>query len=97
MQLARTAKAAAHTSRTLAQIFGTTTVAPKPLRRIISEGFFVGATNPKGLIILTAVLPQFMDRAAGHATLQIATFGAICIAMSLLSDGAWAIASGTAR
>ena len=96
MQLARTAKAAAHTSRTLAQIFGTTTLVPKPLRRI-SEGFFAGATNPKGLIILTAMLPQFMDRAAGHVTLYIATFGAICIAMALLSDGARAIASAAPR
>jgi len=72
-------------------------VAPKPLRRIVREGFFVGATNPKGVIIFTAVLPQFIDRSQGHVTLQIASLGAICILIALLSDGAWAIASGTAR
>jgi threonine/homoserine/homoserine lactone efflux protein len=72
-------------------------LAPKPMRRIVREGFFVGATNPKGVIIFTAVLPQFIDRSQGHVTLQIATLGAICVAIALLSDGAWALASGTAR
>lgn len=70
---------------------------PKPLRRIVREGFFVGATNPKGVIIFTAVLPQFVDRSQGHVTLQLALLGSICIAIALLSDGSWALASGTAR
>ncbi|MBV9338552.1 MAG: LysE family translocator [Solirubrobacterales bacterium] len=70
---------------------------PKPLRRIVREGFFVGATNPKGVLIFTAVLPQFIDRSQGHVTLQLATLGAICVVIALVSDGAWAIASGTAR
>jgi threonine/homoserine/homoserine lactone efflux protein len=43
------------------------------------------------------VLPQFIDRSAGHVTLQLLTLGAICLVIALLSDGAWAIASGTAR
>jgi threonine/homoserine/homoserine lactone efflux protein len=83
--------------RELARVFGTTRVQPKRLRRIIREGFFVGATNPKGIIIFTAVLPQFIDRASGHPTLQLASLGAICIVIALLSDGLWAVASGTAR
>jgi threonine/homoserine/homoserine lactone efflux protein len=81
----------------LATIFGTAPVARKRLSRIIREGFFVGATNPKGIIIFTAVLPQFIDRSQGHATLQLASLGAICIVIALLSDGLWALASGTAR
>ena len=71
--------------------------APKSLRRIMREGFFVGATNPKGLLVFTAVVPQFIDRSQGHITLQIASLGAICIAIGFLSDTAWALASGTAR
>ena len=71
--------------------------APKSLRRIVREGFYVGATNPKGLLVFTVVLPQFIDRSQGNVTLQIALLGAICIAIGLLSDAAWAIASGTAR
>jgi threonine/homoserine/homoserine lactone efflux protein len=70
---------------------------PKTLGRIIREGFFVGATNPKGVIIFTAVLPQFIDRSKGQVSLQLLLLGLICIAIALLSDGAWAIASGTAR
>jgi threonine/homoserine/homoserine lactone efflux protein len=83
--------------KALVTIFDPTAVAPRSLGRTIREGFFVGATNPKGILIFTAVLPQFIDRSAGHATLQLATLGAICIAIALLSDGAWAVASGTAR
>jgi threonine/homoserine/homoserine lactone efflux protein len=81
----------------LAELFGPMEVAPKSLRRIVREGFFVGATNPKGIIIFTAVLPQFIDRGRGHVTIQLVLLGMICIAIALLSDGAWAIASGTAR
>ena len=84
--------------RALAEVFApAAAVAPKPLGRIVREGFFVGATNPKGVLIFTAVLPQFIDRSQGHDTLQLATLGAICVVIALLSDGAWAIASGTAR
>jgi len=83
--------------KALAKIFGPTEVAPKSIGRIVREGFFVGATNPKGILIFTAVLPQFIDRSQGHVSVQLASLGAICIAIALLSDGAWALASGTAR
>jgi threonine/homoserine/homoserine lactone efflux protein len=83
--------------KALAEIFGGTEVRPKSLRSIVREGFFVGATNPKGIIIFTAVLPQFIDRSQGHVTVQLALLGTICIVIALLSDGVWAIASGTAR
>jgi threonine/homoserine/homoserine lactone efflux protein len=84
--------------KALAEVFApAAAVAPKPLGRIVREGFLVGATNPKGVLIFTAVLPQFIDRSQGHDTLQLATLGAICVVIALLSDGAWAIASGTAR
>ena len=84
--------------KALAALFAPSVAAePKPLRRIVREGFFVGATNPKGVIIFTAVLPQFIDRSQGHVTVQLVLLGAICIGIALLSDGAWALASGTAR
>jgi threonine/homoserine/homoserine lactone efflux protein len=70
---------------------------PKPLRRIIREGFFVGATNPKGVLMFTAILPQFIERSQGHVTLQLALLGSICVVIGLLSDATWAIASGSAR
>jgi threonine/homoserine/homoserine lactone efflux protein len=72
-------------------------VKPRPLGRILREGFVVGATNPKGLIIFTAVLPAFIDHSQGHATLQLATLGVLCAVIALVSDSSWALASGTAR
>jgi threonine/homoserine/homoserine lactone efflux protein len=72
-------------------------VEPKPLRRIIREGFFVGSTNPKGVLIFTAVLPQFIDRSQGHVTVQLALLGAICVVIALLSDGTWGLIAGSAR
>ena len=83
--------------KALAKAFGPVDVAPKSLRRIVREGFYVGATNPKGIIMFTAILPQFIDRSQGHVTVQLVLLGAICIVIALLSDGTWAIASGTVR
>jgi threonine/homoserine/homoserine lactone efflux protein len=73
------------------------TVAPRGLQRMLREGFVVGITNPKAVILMTAVLPQFVDRDAGHVQLQFLLLGAISLVVGLLSDGAWAIVSGTAR
>lgn len=70
---------------------------PRGTLATVREGFMVGATNPKGLLIFTAVLPEFIDRATRHATLQLATLGTICIAIALVSDATWAVASGTVR
>jgi threonine/homoserine/homoserine lactone efflux protein len=75
----------------------TSAAPPRGLARTIREGFLVGATNPKGVLIFTAVLPQFIDRSRGHGTLQLISLGLICVLVALLSDGAWAVASGTAR
>lgn len=69
----------------------------RPLRTILREGFIVGATNPKGLLIFTAVLPTFIDPSRGHQTLQLATLGLITALIAVISDGSWALASGSAR
>jgi threonine/homoserine/homoserine lactone efflux protein len=71
--------------------------APKSLARIMREGFIVGLTNPKAIVIFTAVLPQFADRAAGDVPLQLIVFALIFVAIALVCDGAWAVAAGTAR
>jgi threonine/homoserine/homoserine lactone efflux protein len=53
----------------LAQLHDATEV-PKGTRRIVREGFLVGLTNPKAVIVFTVVLPQFADPARGHVPLQ---------------------------
>ena len=83
--------------KALAGMLGAGAIAPRRARTAIREGFTVGVTNPKGLIIFTAILPPFIDRSHGHATLQLLTLGLICIAIAMISDGAWGLASGTAR
>lgn len=83
--------------RELAAAFAGGATATRRLRTTIREGFVVGATNPKGILIFTAILPQFVDRSQGHPTLQLLTLGAICVLMALVSDGAWGIFAGSAR
>jgi len=83
--------------KALATALVSTDVASRSPARIIREGFVVGATNPKGLLVFTAVLPQFIERSRGHETLQLASLGLICVVVAMVSDSVWAIASGTAR
>jgi threonine/homoserine/homoserine lactone efflux protein len=70
---------------------------PKSGRRVYREGVIVGLTNPKGLLIFSVIVPGFIDRAAGHDTLQLLTLGAITVAIALASDLVWAAISGSAR
>jgi threonine/homoserine/homoserine lactone efflux protein len=83
--------------RALAASFSAGASAPQSLRTTIREGFVVGATNPKGILIFTAILPQFIDRSSGDATVQLLALGVICIVIAMLSDSMWALGSGTAR
>lgn len=83
--------------RGLAQALAPRGIRPRHGRAIIREGFLVGLTNPKGLLIFTAVLPEFIDRSAGHPTVQLATLGVICLLVALVSDSGWALAAGAAR
>jgi threonine/homoserine/homoserine lactone efflux protein len=72
-------------------------VQPVNTRRVLRQGFLVGVTNAKTAVFFAAVLPQFIDPAAGHATLQILLLGLVFIAIALISDTIWAVAAGSAR
>ncbi len=65
--------------------------------RILREGFVVGVSNPKGLLIFTAVLPQFVEPSAGNVPVQLLLLGAICVLIALVSDASWGVLAGTAR
>lgn len=69
----------------------------RPMNQIVREGFVVGATNPKGLLIFTAVLPQFVGQGAGHVPLQLTLLGGICLIVALVTDSCWAFLSGALR
>jgi threonine/homoserine/homoserine lactone efflux protein len=82
--------------RSLAEALATP-VEAKTRRQILLDGFVVGIANPKTIIIFTAILPQFVDRSAGHVTAQLLVLGALFYAIAVVSDSAWALLAGTAR
>jgi threonine/homoserine/homoserine lactone efflux protein len=66
-------------------------------RRVVQQGFTVGVLNPKSLVFFAAVFPHFVDRSAGHITVQLVVFGLIFSAMAFCSDGTWGLIAGSAR
>lgn len=70
---------------------------PATSRRLLREGFVVGVSNPKGLLIFTAVLPQFVDPDGGSVPVQLLLLGMICVSIALVSDASWGLLAGTAR
>lgn len=61
------------------------------------QGFVVGVSNPKTIIFLSAILPQFVDKASGHVPVQILLLGAVFSAIALVSDSLWGLAAGVFR
>jgi threonine/homoserine/homoserine lactone efflux protein len=70
---------------------------PRSGQRAVREGFVVGVTNPKALILFGAVLPQFVDRGAGQVPLQMLLLSLVSIGIGLVSDSLWALAASRLR
>jgi threonine/homoserine/homoserine lactone efflux protein len=82
--------------KTLASAFSGV-AAPRDDRRAVREGFTVGVTNPKALILFGAVLPQFVNRAVGHVPVQMLLLALVSIAIGLVCDTAWGVTASTVR
>ncbi|MFF7329834.1 LysE family transporter [Streptomyces sp. NPDC008150] len=67
------------------------------LGRVLREGFVVGVSNPKGLLIFGAVLPQFVDPHAADVQVQLLLLGLVCVTFALISDATWGLLAGSAR
>jgi threonine/homoserine/homoserine lactone efflux protein len=65
-------------------------------RRSFVEGFVVGVTNPKTVVFLAAILPQFTSQGTSVAT-QILVLGLIFLGLALICDSTWALAAGRFR
>jgi threonine/homoserine/homoserine lactone efflux protein len=65
--------------------------------RTLWEGFVVGVTNPKTMVFFAAVLPQFVDRGAGHIHEQMLLLGLVFTAIALVCDSLWAVGASAAR
>lgn len=70
---------------------------PMTWARSIRQGYVVGASNPKGYMMLAAVLPQFVDRGAGQVQLQMLLLGLLATTIGLLSDSLWAVVAAQLR
>ncbi len=71
-------------------------VAPLPLRRVYAQGVLVEALNPKVAIFFFAFLPQFVNPARGHVSLQFFTLGMLFTLLGFTTDSVWALAAGSA-
>jgi threonine/homoserine/homoserine lactone efflux protein len=67
-----------------------------PLRRIYAQGILVQVLNPKTAIFFFAFLPQFVNPARGHVSLQFFVLGMVFILLGLSSDSVWALTAGSA-
>lgn len=69
----------------------------QPRWKIFSQGFVVGATNPKSIVFFIAVLPQFINLKVGSPVTQMVVLAAIFTVIAFVSDGAWVFLAAGAR
>ena len=63
----------------------------------LRDGFVVGVTNPKAFILFGAILPQFVNRGAGHVPAQMLLLALVSVAIGILSDSTWGLAASGVR
>ena len=64
---------------------------------LLRQGFVVGVSNPKTIVFLVAVLPQFVSLQSGAVPLQMVVLGTVFVLIALASDGIWALVAGSAQ
>jgi homoserine/homoserine lactone efflux protein len=69
---------------------------PKPRGGFLLQGFLVMLSNPKVLIFFGAFIPQFVDP-GGDFVLQVILLGLTAMLTAAVTDGAYAILTGSAR
>jgi threonine/homoserine/homoserine lactone efflux protein len=65
--------------------------------RALRDGLIVGVTNPKAFILFGAILPQFVNRGAGHVPAQMLLLALISVGLGLASDSTWGLAASGVR
>jgi threonine/homoserine/homoserine lactone efflux protein len=70
---------------------------PRGHRKAALEGFVVGVANPKAVILFAAILPQFVNRSAGHVPAQMLLLSLVSFPIALISDSAWSVGASTVR
>src|SRR6204780_5548628 len=82
--------------KSLAQAFDAG-AGPRDGWRAARDGLVVGVTNPKAFILFGAILPQFVNRAAGHVPEQMLILALVSVAIGAISDCSWAFAASAVR
>jgi threonine/homoserine/homoserine lactone efflux protein len=68
----------------------------RSLRALFANGIIVNVFNPKTALFFFAFLPQFVDVSRGGVAFQILVLGLVFIGLAVISDGAYAVAAGSA-
>ncbi|MBF6285647.1 LysE family translocator [Nocardia cyriacigeorgica] len=63
----------------------------------LRDGFVVGFANPKSIVFLAALLPQFVTTSAGAVPVQMMLLGLCIPVFGLIFDSIWALAAVAAR
>jgi threonine/homoserine/homoserine lactone efflux protein len=66
------------------------------LSRVLLDGVVVNVLNPKTALFFLAFLPQFIDVSRGRVGAQILCLGLVFVMLGTLTDGLYAVTSGTA-
>jgi threonine/homoserine/homoserine lactone efflux protein len=75
----------------------TVAAAPREGWRAVRDGAVVGITNPKAYILFGAILPQFVNRAAGHISEQMLVLAVVSVVIGAISDCSWGFAASAVR
>jgi len=70
---------------------------PREGWRALRDGMVVGITNPKSYILFGAILPQFVNRAAGDVPGQMLLLSLVSVLIGAVSDCAWGFAASAVR
>lgn len=71
--------------------------APRQGWRAAMDGALVGMTNPKAYILFGAILPQFVNRQAGHVPGQMLVLALVSVSIGAVSDCSWGAAASAVR
>ena len=82
--------------RSLASAFAAV-AEPREGWRALRDGVVVGVTNPKSYILFGAILPQFVNRPAGHVPGQMLLLALVSVMIGAVSDCAWGLAASVVR
>jgi threonine/homoserine/homoserine lactone efflux protein len=82
--------------KSLAAAFGVA-LEPREGWRALRDGVVVGITNPKSYILFGAILPQFVNRAAGDVPAQMLLLALVSVLIGAVSDCGWGFAASAVR